>query len=236
MRHEILYKPSYAMIRFDLEPGEQIMTEAGSMVSMSGNMGIETLLNANYDKNAGFFARMWRGLVGLVIAILRKFLGGESVFVNIYEPKDGGGELVLAPGMVGDIVHHRLENQTLYVQASSYLASSPELQMKMKFGGLKSFIMGEGLVLLEISGTGDLWINSYGGIEELEVDGSFIVDTGHMVAFEPSLNYTVKKVGRWKSTVLSGEGIVAEYTGTGKLWIQTRSLDSLVGWVSPMFY
>jgi len=93
---------------------------------------------------------------------------------------------------------------------------------------------GEGLFLLSATGAGDLFINAYGGIREIDLNGSFIVDTGHIVAFEDSLTFNVKKVGSWKSTLFSGEGLVCEFSGKGKLWIQTRNLSALVAWLRPM--
>lgn len=120
------------------------------------------------------------------------------------------------------------------IQASSFLASHPGLNVKLKFGGLKSLFGGEGLFLMRAEGQGDLFINAYGGIRELDLNGPFIVDTGHIVAFEESLTFDVKKVGGWKSTILSGEGLVCEFNGKGKLWMQTRNVGGLVGWLRPM--
>ena len=108
------------------------------------------------------------------------------------------------------------------------------MDLKLKFGGLKTLLGGEGLFLLRASGTGNLFINAYGGIRELDLAGPFIVDTGHIVAFEESLSFNVKKVGGWKSTLLSGEGLVCEFNGKGKLWIQTRNVGAMVSWLRPM--
>ena len=78
-----------------------------------------------------------------------------------------------------------------------------------------------------------LLINSYGAIEKVEVDGAYRVDTGHVVAFEGDLRYAIKKSGGWTASVLSGEGLVLEFTGKGTVWLQTRNLSALVGWISP---
>ena len=68
----------------------------------------------------------------------------------------------------------------------------------------------------------------------IDVNGKYTVDTGHIVAFEDTLTYKVKKVGGWKSTLLSGEGLVCEYSGTGRLWIQSRVPGGFIGWVSKL--
>ncbi len=234
MNHDVLYKPSYALLRVNLAAGEQVVAEAGALVAMSPNIQVKTLLNPNPAANSGFFGRLFGFFAALLKALLRKVFGGESFFVNRFEPAGGEGEVLLAPAVTGDIIHQRIEGRNLIVQASSYLASSGDVQVKMKFGGLKGLFSGEGVFLLEIGGTGDVWLNAYGGIEEIRIDGSYVVDTGHIVAFESSLDYRIKGVGGLKSTLISGEGLVMEFNGTGTLWIQTRNLPGFVNWVASL--
>ncbi|MDA1190445.1 MAG: TIGR00266 family protein [Candidatus Poribacteria bacterium] len=99
----------------------------------------------------------------------------------------------------------------------------------------KSFLGGEGLVMLRVSDTGSALLSNYGAIYEVELGESetYIVDTGHLVAFDESVQYRVKKVGGLKSTLLSGEGLVCEFTGPGNVMIQTRSEDSFLAWLIP---
>ncbi|VVB91702.1 Mitochondrial biogenesis AIM24 [uncultured archaeon] len=88
-----------------------------------------------------------------------------------------------------------------------------------KWGGTKSFFSREELFLLKMSGTGDAFISSFGAIHEVKMKGeSFTIDTGHMVAFTEGLDYSVKRVGGLKSSIFSGEGLVAEFKGTGTLF------------------
>jgi uncharacterized protein (TIGR00266 family) len=104
-----------------------------------------------------------------------------------------------------------------------------------KFGGGRTFFGGEGLFLLKCTGTGPLFMSSYGAVEERELrDGeSFTVDTGHIVAFEDSVNWNVRKVGGLKSTLFSGEGLVCDMNGPGTVWLQTRSQDAFLSWLLP---
>jgi uncharacterized protein (TIGR00266 family) len=96
---------------------------------------------------------------------------------------------------------------------------------------------GEGAFFLEMSGQGDLLMNSYGGIEEVEVDGKYVVDSGHVAAWEGTgLKYSLRKAGGFGTALMSGEGLVLEFSGKGKVWLQTRNLSSLVGWISPYFH
>ncbi len=206
MNHEIKHGPSFASLHLELDKGEKVRTEAGAMVAMSADMDIETKVYGGFLK-----------------ALIRKLLGGESVFQNTYSPQDGKGSLVLSPTTPGQIVHYQLAGNALILQASAFLASLPEVGLKTSYGGVKSMLSGEGLFLLEASGTGDLWFNAYGNIVEIEIDGEYVVDTGHIVAFEPGLKFKVAKVGGWKATLLSGEGLVCKFTGKGKLWMQTHN-------------
>lgn len=220
MQFGIRYGPSFSLLGVKLAPEEQILAEAGSMVGMSADMKIDTALNAT----GGSFK-------GLLTALGRKFLGGETMFINTYTAGENGGQIMIAPTLMGDILHFPMNGGSFLVQASSFLAASPGIKVGLKFGGLRTLLGGEGLFLLQVQGAGDLFINAYGAVRELEINGPVIVDTGHVVAFTEGLSFQVKKVGGWKSTLLSGEGLVCEFTGRGRLFLQTRHVGALVGWV-----
>jgi len=228
MQHQIEFGPSFAWLKVQLAPNEVLQAEAGAMVRQTPGLQMDTRLNAG--RNAGFFAK----IKSLFAAFARKVFGGETMFVNDFHGPQGG-EVVLAPGLSGQIMHQQLDGQrTLYIQASAYLASTGSVDTKLRFGGLKSMIGGEGLVLQECTGTGDVWINSYGGITEVPINGSFVVDTGHIVAFDGNVKFKLKGVsGGLKSFFFSGEGLVCEFTGQGRVWIQSRNLNALVGWITP---
>ena len=216
MQHEILYKPAYTLVEMKLDAGESIEAEAGAMVYMSPGIDIAT-------KTKG----------GVMGALSRSLLGGKSFFTNSFTATSGG-VVGLAPPYQGDITHHKLNGENLFVQSGSYIASSPELKLDIKWAGAKSFFSREGLFLLKMSGAGDAFISSFGAIHEVKLDGEAItIDTGHMVAFTEGLEYKVKRVGGLKSTMFSGEGLVAEFKGTGTLYLQTRSMDSFIGWLTP---
>lgn len=191
---------------------------------------VEIATHLNAGKRAGVFAKLW----AVVIAIMRRLLGGETMFVNRFSCSVPG-EVVLAPSLSGQIVHHRLEGgRRLFVQTGSYLASTHNVDAKLRFGGLRTFFGGEGLVLLQCEGEGDLWINAYGGVIPIAIDGEFTVDTGHIVAFEGNLDFKIRSVGGVKSFLFSGEGLVCRFRGRGTVYIQSRNLGALVGWLSPL--
>lgn len=203
MQVTIEHKPSYALAVCRLDVGERVKAESGAMVSMSSNVEIET--------SSG----------GIRKGLKRALFGGESFFQNVFTARDAPGEVTFAPTLPGDIKEIALDGD-LIIQGTSYLASSPSITVDSKFKGFKGLFSGEGMFMLKASGAGDLIINSFGAIHEVDVDGSYIVDTGHIVAFEPKLEYKVKRVGGWVSTIFSGEGLVCRFEGSGKLWLQTR--------------
>ena len=218
MEFEILYRPSYAMAKIALRGGESIVAESGAMVAMSDNVEIKT------EARGGLFG-----------GLKRSVMGGESFFQNTFMAQNGPGEVMLAPALPGDIAHLRLNGETVFVQSGSYMASSPDIEIDTKWSGAKGFFSKEGLFLLKASGMGELFLSSYGGIHEVALNPgqSYTIDTGHMVAFDSTIDYNVRKVGGLKSTLFSGEGLVASYSGTGRLFMQTRSEDAYLSWLIP---
>jgi len=217
------HSPAFAMAIVDLEPGESFVGENGSMVSMSTGIDINTTSKAIGGK-------------GGLLKSIGRMIGGESFFNNIYTAANGPGTVTLSPTLIGDVVRHDLENSSMIVQSSSWLGSGSGIELETTWGGMKSFFGGEGLFMLRLHGSGPVLFNAFGAIHRIEVDGRFIVDTGHIVAFEESLSFDVKRVGGWFSTFFSGEGLVTEFSGNGTLWIQTRNpkeFGSLIGGKLP---
>lgn len=215
MQHEILYQPSYALLKLELAAGESVQAESGAMVGMSPTIEIKTAAKG-----------------GLFKGLKRAVLGGESFFMNTFTA-ERAGEITFAPTLPGDITAMKLSGERILAQSGAYLAGSEGLDIDTKWGGAKTFFSREGFFLLSISGTGDLFLSSYGGIHriDLEQGQSYIVDTGHVVAFDEGVRYEVRRVGGLKSTLFSGEGLVCELTGPGSVWVQTRSEDSFVSWI-----
>src|SRR5215208_6085857 len=120
MQHEILYRPTYSLLSVRLEAGEQLSAETGAMVSMSGNMQLETAM---------------RG--GLLGALKRSVLGGESFFVNTFTAAGSAGEITLAPSLPGDVAHERIENSTFYLQSGAYICGATSLEIDSGWGGAR---------------------------------------------------------------------------------------------------
>ncbi len=189
---------------------------------------MEVRLNAG--ESQGFFAR----LKALAVALVRRFIGGETLFVNHFTTARGGS-VWLAPPLAGQIVHRRLNGELLLLSRGAYLAHAGAVTIKLKFGGLRGLLAKQGAFFLAVSGHGDLWFSSYGGVEPIDVNGSYLIDNGHLVGYEGSLTFSIRSAGGGLlGLAASGEGLVCEFQGQGRLWIQTRNLESLVGWLGPL--
>jgi uncharacterized protein (TIGR00266 family) len=218
MRHDVESDPAYSLLNVTLDDGEAIRAEGGAMVSHGGNVSMDT--NAT-----GGFLRSLR----------RSVFGGESFFQNTFTASGGEGTVTLAPPLPGDVVHEELTDETVYVQSGSYVAGDTDLDVDTEFGGAKTFFGSEGLFLLKVSGSGSLFVSSYGAIKPVDLrDGeTYTVDTGHIVAFEATADFAVRRVAGLKSTVFSGEGLVCRFEGPGRIWLQTRSPDAFLSWLLP---
>jgi len=226
--HVITHGPSFAMLRADLAPGQVIIAEAGAMVARHQPVQMEVKMNAG--RSPGFFDK----LKAFFIAMLRKVAGGETFFVNHFTAPQGGS-VWIAPTLSGQIQHRRMNGEKLTLSTGAYLAHAGEVDMRLKFGGLKALLAKEGAFFLEISGVGDLWFTSYGGIHAIDVNGSYIVDNGHLVGFEGNLTFNIRSAGGgMMGFVASGEGLVCEFSGQGRLYIQSRNLGSLTSWLTPL--
>ncbi|MFN2141321.1 MAG: TIGR00266 family protein [Candidatus Promineifilaceae bacterium] len=218
MKVDVRYQPAFALAFVELDADESIQVEAGAMVGMSPDLQLTT------EARGGLFK-----------SLTRSIFGGESFFLNTYTARKAGDSVALAPPLPGDINVIEMRGEPLLVQSGSYLASSEGVNVDTAWSGAKTFFGSEGLIMLRVTGHGTLIVSSYGAIHSIELDAGqrYIVDTGHLVTFEESLRYEIKKVAGWKSTFFSGEGIVAELTGPGRMTIQSRSQDSFLAWLIP---
>jgi len=202
--------PDYALLNVDIPADNTLKVEASSMVSMDSNISMKT-------KMKGGISRLFTK---------------ESIFINEFKSVGGEGQIKIAPGPSGDIKHYTIsDNKKFYLTASSFLAATPRINLNSKWQGFtKGFFSGESFFLMECSGDGQLWFNCYGAMFEIDIQDEYIVDTGHVVAFEEGLEYEISRIGGYKSLFFSGEGFVARFRGQGKVWIQTKNPIALVSW------
>jgi uncharacterized protein (TIGR00266 family) len=220
LRWQLVGGNAFACARVELAPGQSIRAEAGAMVSMSGNVDLQSQLQG--------------GLMGA----LKRMVTRESLFVSTFTAVGGAGEVLLAPAVPGDVTGLDLAGRTLLVQSSSWLASEPEVQLDTEFAGFRGLFAGEGLFFIRVSGSGVALLSSYGAIVHRPVPAGarYVVDTGNVVAFDARMPYQVRRASRrgWLRSLASGESLVAEFSGPGELWLQTRNLAGLAGALFPL--
>jgi len=215
MEYSIEGNPDYGQLTVQLTEGEKFFAEGGAMAWMSNEVELKGRMLG------GFFKALWR-----------KMVAGESLFVSEYQ-HPSGGSVTLTPSVPGTVLQRTLNDESFILTAGSFMACTPGIKLKTRFGGWKAFFSREGAFVIECSGTGELFYNSFGAVLEKDVDGSLTVDNGHVVAWEPGLDYKIKKMGSLKTTLFSGEGLVMEFSGSGKIYLQTRTLNGLSKWLTP---
>jgi uncharacterized protein (TIGR00266 family) len=214
MQYEIQCRPSFSLLEVALEPGEKLVTEAGAMAWMEGPVKTETST---------------RG--GVLSGLKRAALSGESFFQNTYSAQGGPARVSLAPGSAGDIVPYELRGGELFLERGAYLASTEGVQCNSKWQGLKG-LFNEGLFILRVTGEGLLFFGGYGDIQEIQVDGQYTVDNGYAVAWEPTLQYRLTRARKIRSFLFADQ-LLLGFSGTGRVWVQSRSPVSLANWVYP---
>ena len=218
--YEISQRPDFALVSINLEEGQKIFAEPSAMASMTPTVTLK----------AGF-----KGGIGRTIG---RALGGESMIINTFTADKGPGEVTFAAGATGDAAHYTLTGNTLMLQRGAFMLHSDGVELTGKWQGAKGFFSGQGLVLLKASGEGEIFFNSYGAILSVDVTDEYIVDTGYIVAFEDTLKYKISVLpglrggSKLKTLFFGGEGLVCRFSGQGRVWIQTRHVQSFLSWVN----
>ena len=218
MKYEIKYDPSYSMLVVNLEDGERITGEAGALTYMTPNINVQTRTRER----------------GILDTLKTSILGGQSLFVTDFTARGGMGELALAAATIGDIQTVEIRpNRGYIIERSSYLASTLNVDLDVRWEGFSKGIFGQGVFMIKTSGDGTLFINTFGAIDKhvLAPGEELIVDNFHLVAFSDTCGYEVRKFGNWKETILSGEGFVTHIKGPGEVYIQTKNLREFVDWL-----
>jgi len=220
MKTEIKGSKAFSYIDVELEPGETLTTESDAMSSMAADLDLTAQLNG-----------------GFVKGILRKFLGGETLFISQFTNNtDGSRQLTIVQPTPGEIRSVKLSGEMLYLQPGAFLACTDGVKMGLNWAGFTSLIAREGLFRMVVSGEGTVWYGAYGALVEKEIDGEYIVDSSHLVAYEPSIKLKLQLAGGIFSSFFGGEGLVTRVEGKGKIVIQTRSISGLTSWLNPKFW
>lgn len=219
MQHEIISRPSYSALKCTLGAGETIQAESGALLAMSSSAEVEGTMQGG----------AWQ-------AIKRTVLTSESFFVTNIRAKEANTEVYLAPRATGDVQELSLNGDEFLIQGGCFLASEGAIQTDSKFTGWKGLVGGSGIFMIKASGTGTVFISSFGGVvaKQLKAGEKFTVDNGHIVAFDSSMKYDIGKVGSGiMNMVTSGEGLGMMFEGPGTILMQTRNLRTFAESLNP---
>ena len=194
-----------------METGEQVTCEVGAMIAMSQGFQVETTSRSGGAKK------------GIMKGIKRMF-SGENFFLNHFTANAANQSLIIG-GLTGDVAQHQLDGGTLIVQRSSWLASDTGIEIDTTWQGLSSGLFsGEGMFWVRCSGAGTVLISSFGAIYAIDIDGEHVVDSGHIVAFEETLNFKIGKANKsWVGTFMGGEGLICRFHGRGRIYCQSHN-------------
>lgn len=220
MKYQIVGDSLPAVI-CDLEPGEKMITEGGSMSWMSPNMKMETSSNGGLGKA---FGRMF---------------AGEKMFQNIYTAQGAPGQIAFASSFPGSIKAFEIApGQEMIFQKSAFLASEAGVQLSVQFqkklgAGLFG---GEGFILQKLSGHGTVFAEFDGHVVEYDLaEGQqMVIDTGYLAAMTPSCTMEVQTIPGLKNVVFGGEGLFnTVIKGPGHIWIQTMPISNIAKIIAP---
>lgn len=220
MRVEVRHSPSFAVARLLLEPGEQARAESGAMALMSFGVTVEAQMQGGFMKS-----------------LKRSALGGESMFVTTYTAHQQYQSWVdVAADLPGDLaVIDVVPGRALVLTKGSWLASPTSVTIETKWGGSSMLFGGEGGFVVRMEGQGQIVAAAYGALDQIELPAGqgFTIDTGHLVAYDDGMNVTVRKVSKgWIQSAKSGEALVMDIQGPGRVWTQSRNPSALVDWLT----
>jgi len=212
--HEIIGDDMQAVV-ITMGAGEEVRAEAGAMTYMTDGITMD--------------ARMEGGILG---GLKRKLLAGESLFLTFFRCSRQGARVAFSGPHPGKIIRMQLANSAVLCQRDAFLCAAGNIDINVEFTKRlgAGFFGGEGFILQRLEGSGDVFIHSGGTIIPLELAAGekLRVDTGCLVAFDPSVSYDIEFVGGIKTAVFGGEGLFfAAMTGPGRVWVQTLPFSRL---------
>jgi len=210
--------PAFTVAVARMAGGEQLRAEGGAMISMTTGMQIETTTQ------------------GGILKGLKRSLSGESFFMNTFTAPAGGGEIVVAPALPGDMSYIDQQGDSWLYHRDGFVACEMAIELDSKWGGMKGIFGASSFFVVKCTGRGKVVFATYGALRrvDLQPGQQYTVDSGHMVAWPEAMPVQVQKVGGLKSLFLSGEGLVMTLTGPGTFFMQTRSEAAFVNWLVPL--
>ncbi|MBQ3291872.1 MAG: TIGR00266 family protein [Mogibacterium sp.] len=211
MKYEISNQP-FTILTLKMNKGESVKCQSGAMAWMTRGIRMETKTG---------------GLGGM----FKKAIVGESLALNEYVAEEAG-ELVLAKHCPGDIMVFNIAETPIIAQKTSFLASAGNVNMDIYLQRRMSagFFGGEGFLMQQYSGSGYVWLEIDGSVQERELAAGeqLIVDSGFVAAMDASCKMDIETVKGFTNVVLGGEGLFnTVVTGPGRVWLQTMPINAL---------
>src|SRR5678815_793512 len=228
--HEIDYQiigDDMQFVEVELDPGEATVAEAGGMMYMEDGIEMETIFGDGSQQNSGF--------LGALMGAGKRLLTGESLFMTVFLNRaNGKRKLAFGAPYPGKIVavHLAEVGGELIAQKDSFLAAAKGVSVGIAFQrrlGVGLF-GGEGFIMQRLTGDGWAFVHAGGTLMERDLGPNEVlkIDTGCIVAFQPSVNYDIQFVGKIKSALFGGEGLFfATLRGPGRVWLQSLPLSRM---------
>jgi uncharacterized protein (TIGR00266 family) len=234
--HEVeyeVYGDDLQFVEVALDPGETVIAEAGAMMYVEDGVDFETVMGDGSEPDAGLF--------GKLKSAGKRAITGESIFMTHFTNRGGGVQRVaFAAPYPGKIVPVDLAvtNGRLICQKDAFLCAAMGVKVGIVFNKKigRGLFGGEGFILQDLKGDGLVFLHAGGTIIEKRLTGDRLrVDTGCLVAFEETVEYSIERAGKLKSQVFGGEGLfLATLQGTGRVWLQSLPFSRLADRIAPM--
>lgn len=234
--HEIdfrIYGDDIQFIEIDLDPGETVIAEAGTMVYMDQDITFEVRMGDGASPEQGVMDKLFQAG--------SRLLTGESLFLTHFTNRGHGvSKVSFAAPYPGTIIPLDLSqlNNKIIVQKDGFLCAAYgtklSITLNKRLGA--GLIGGEGFILQLLEGDGKAFVHAGGTVIERQLNNETLrIDTGCIVAYEPQLEFNIEPTGSLKSMVFGGEGLfLATMRGTGKVWLQSMPIRKLIRALSPM--
>ena len=215
---QVRHTPSFAVVRCTMAGGEAVRAESGAMMATSDGVAVEAKMQG-----------------GLMKSLKRSVLGGESLFITTFTAPPHGGWVDCAANLPGDAIVRTVGGgKTLNLSRGAFLVCESGVEIDTQWGGFKNLSGGEGGFLVHASGEGEVVAACYGALDTITLGPGekVVVDSGHMVAYDDTVQMSTRRVAGTVASMKSGEGLVLEFTGPGEVLTQTRNPSALISWLT----
>ncbi|MDR2833144.1 MAG: TIGR00266 family protein, partial [Streptococcaceae bacterium] len=225
MRYELDKNDAFPSVKINMNQGETMRIQSGSMVYRQG--GVE--LSAKLNKGSGG---------GLFSAVARSVTSGESMFLTEVSAPSAPGIVVISPELPGQIVELEVGAEQYCLNDKAFLAMDDTVNYQMVRQKLsKAVFSGQGgLFVMETTGQGTILINAFGSLDKIELDGTqeITIDNNHVIAWDRTLDFNIHFEGKgFFSSIGTGEGLVNTFRGRGTIYLQTLNIESFAKAVQP---